>query len=345
MRICITFLALQLTWQAYSADGPAKVVKVLTDRTPSYLEPLVKQYETENKVKIDLAYVEEGLLSRLEAHPQESDLVISKDLILLEVAKSKGLLRPFASKVVDKNIVSTYRDSANSYTGLAYRARAIFYSKKRVKPEQLSTYLDLAEPKWKGKVCIRSGYHDYNLALFAQMAVDIGLPKLKSFLIGLKDNLAQKPTGNDRDQAKAIFQGKCDVALVNSYYMGIMLEKDDQKAWAQATELFFPNQNVGGAYVLTSGAALTTAAQHRDEATKFLEFLTDNVAQSHFSKSTYEYPLNPSAKTNALLLTFGKGQKEVKEGVFEKHYIPLAKIVEQREDVVKLLDEINFDGK
>ena len=347
MRKCIFLLFFPVALQAYGADAPAKMVNVLTDRTPSYLEPLVKQYEVANKVKINLAYVEEGLLSRLEARAKEDqlDLVISKDLILLELAKKAGLLRPFASPVIKQNIDGAYQEAQNFYTGLAYRARAIFYSKARVKPDQLSTYLDLADPKWKGKVCIRSAYHDYNLALFSQMAADIGIPKLKEFLTGLKANLARKPTGADRDQAKAIYQGKCDVALVNSYYMGIMMEKEDQKPWALATDIFFPGQGEKGSYVLTSGAALTKAGSHGEEALKFLEFLTAQEAQSHFSISTYEYPLNGAAKTHPLLATFGRGQKEVKEGHFAKRYIPLDKVIAQREEVIKLLDEINFDGR
>ena len=347
MRKIVWLLALCGSMRLFGAEETKKEINVLTDRTPSYLEPLVKQYETATKVKINLAYVEEGLLSRLEARARQDriDVVVSKDLLVMELAAKKGLLSPFASPLIQQNIPADYRDAGNMYTGLAYRARTIFYSKQRVKPEQLSTYLDLAQPKWKGKICLRSGYHDYNLALFSQMAVDIGPTKLKEFLQGLKANLAMKPAGSDRDQAKAIMQGKCDVALINSYYMGIMMEREDQKPWALATEIFFPDQAERGSYVLTSGAALAAFGVHGEDALKFLEFLTSVDAQSFFSNSTYEFPLNPAAKIHPLIATFGKGQKQVKDGHFTKRYIPLAQVIEQRESVVKLLDEIDFDGR
>ncbi len=341
--VLISFFILWMAVSLAGAQEKVPEVNVITDRTPSYLEPVVEKYEAKNKVKINITYVDEGLVTRLKAKPDEADIIISKTAEDLEKAKREGLLSPFQSAEMEKNIEAPYRDKDNYYIQLTYRTRAIFYSKERVKPSELSTYEALADPKWKGRVCIRSGYHNYNLNLFGQMMSTMGYDGTKKLLIGLKENLARKPIGNDRGQAQAIYEGKCDVALVNSYYMGLMLDNAEQKPWAESCELFFPNQEEGGAYILTCGAALTTAQANKREATKFLEFLTSVFVQSHFAGNTHEYPFNKETAIPPLLKTFGKDQAQVKEGVFLIKRVSLPEITDNREAVIKLLDEIGFD--
>ncbi len=337
------FMVLFVAVSVCAAQGKSPVVNVITDRTPGYLEPVVRLYESKNKVKVNITYVDEGLIARLKTKPDEADVLITKTAENLEIAKREKLLSPFQSQEIAKNIPAPYRDKENYYTQLTYRARAIFYSKERVRPEQLSSYEDLTDKKWRGKVCIRSGYHEYNLNLFGQMLAAKGYDWTRKYLLALKENLARKPVGNDRGQAQAIYQGKCDVAFINSYYMGIMSEKEDQKAWADACAVFFPDQDQGGSYILTCGAALTTARANRKEATRFLEFLTSVPVQNHFAKSTYEYPFNKAAATPESLKNLGKGQPKVKDGIFAIKEVPLSKIAENREAVVRLLDEIGFD--
>jgi iron(III) transport system substrate-binding protein len=329
---------------AFAAQANLPAVNVITDRTQGYLEPVVKLYESKNKVKINVTYVEEGLISRLKAKPDEADVLITNTSENLALARKEGLLSPFKSREIEKNIPALFRDRSGYYTELTYRARAIFYAKERVSPDQLSTYENLADPKWKGKVCVRSGYHQYNLNLFGQMLETMGAERTKQFLVGLKENLARKPTGNDRGQAQAIFQGKCDVALMNSYYMGIMQAQEDQRLWADACGVFFPNQDQGGSYVLTSGAALTTSRANVKEATRFLEFLTSVSAQNHFAEKTHEYPFNKAASMPAVLKALGKGQKQVKDGLYRIKDVPVSKIAENRDAVIKLLDEVKFDN-
>ena len=351
MRICVLFIALILSMRVYGADAPQKVLHVASDRPLSYLKPLIKDYEKHNKIKIEIEYHEEDLPVWLRANPQKADLILSRDFLVLEGAKRDGLLRLFTSKTIETNIISTYREPQDLYTGLTSHARVIFYSKKRVKPDQLSTYFNLAEPRWFGKVCMGPGHSPENLTLFAQMAADNGMPKLKAFLRDLKGNLAQTPKGDDAAQIQAIANGKCDVALADTRTMGLMWSKGGQRALAQAAEIFFPNQNVGGSYVVTSGAALTSAienessneAKRRATATQFLAWLSSTQVQRSFSQNTYEYPLNPSAEPHELLASLGRGQK-VEHGLFEKRYVSPAAVLDLREEVIKLLDEIHFDG-
>ncbi|MBN2442580.1 MAG: ABC transporter substrate-binding protein, partial [Spirochaetales bacterium] len=204
-----------------SCSGP-KELRVITDRTESHLSPLINYYTQKTGTKVSAVFVDSGLLPRLEARPDEADVVITKTINILEAARSKDLLQPYSSSKIKRDVPADFRDPGNYYITTSYRARAVFYSKDRVKVDELSTYEDLASPKWKGRVCIRSGYHEYNLSFFSQMAADWGVERTREFITGLHANLARTPKGNDREQVRALYEGKCDVVIANSYYMGIM---------------------------------------------------------------------------------------------------------------------------
>lgn len=338
-------LALAVLWTAVAgaAETRTAVVNVITDRTPGYLEPVARLYESQHGAKVNITYVDEGLIVRLKTKPDEADVLITKTSENLEIAKRQGLLQRFRSTAIAGNIPAAFRDRDSYYTELTYRARAIFYSKDRVKPDQLSTYEDLADRRWRGRICIRSGYHEYNLNLFGQMIATWGPERTRAFLAELKQNLARKPVGNDREQAKAIYQGKCDVALMNSYYMGIMQAKEEQRAWANACGVFFPNQQQGGSFVLTCGAALTTARRDTREATRFLEFLTSVPAQNHFAANTFEYPFNRAATVPAALKALGRDQKGIVGGAYAVKNVPISAVAGNRDAVIRLLDEVKFD--
>lgn len=322
----------------------ASQLRILTDRTESHLTPLIEKFEQEYGQKIKVLFVGKGLVARVENRPQEADIVIVKTADILELLKKKGLLRPFQSDIVKKNIPEAYRDRASYYTGLTYRARAIFFHKRDVPLSELNTYLDLASPKWKGKVCLRSGYHTYNLSLFSQIAYTHGIGVTRDFLVGLKKNLARPPKGNDRAQVKAIFHGICKIAIANSYYMGIMLGRDDQRAWGEAAKVFFPDQKGRGSFILMSGAALTSSSRNSRLAEKFLEFLTMEKQQDFLSKSIFAYAINSKKPLSGVNRLLGKEQG-LQKGVFKKNVVPLEKIAEQRSAIIKILDEINFDSK
>ncbi len=340
--LCILFLScIALTSiQAENAE-----LKVLTDRTETHLKDLFDYYTKKTGVKISAVYLESGLLARLESRPSEPDIVITSTCNLLETAKNKGLLKQFVTPQITAKVKSEFRDKDGYYFVTSYRARTIFYSKDRVKASELSTYQDLASPKWKGKICIRSGYHEYNLNFFSQMAVTDGLDKTKNYMKALHDNLARKPSGNDREQVRAIYEGKCDIAIVNSYYMGIMLSTEEQKAWGLSAKVFFPNQNDKGSYILASGVGMTKSAKSSDTAATFLEFLADDYAQNYFANKLNEYSINEKLPLTEVNKSLGSDQKEVVGGKFKINFVPISDIEKKRADIIKILDEINFDDK
>lgn len=323
----------------------AAEVRVISDRTPSHLEGLFRHYEEKTGVKVDAVFVKKGLIARLKSRPTEADLVITSTADLLEQAKRDGLLQAFASERISKGLKPEFVDADGQYLTMTYRPRSLFVSKERVQPGEVSTYEDLADPKWRDRVCIRSGYHQYNLSLFAQMAADKGVDWTRTFLSGLHENLARVPNGNDRNQVRGIYEGECDVAVANSYYMPIMLSNEDQRPWGEATTVVFPNQEGDGAYVMRGGAALTKADGNVEEATRLLEYLVGEEGQTFIVNSTYEYPVNDQVELPEAVRSLGAGQPGVEEGRFKANLIALPAIAENREAVVTILDELNFDSK
>ncbi|MBI4702463.1 MAG: extracellular solute-binding protein [Deltaproteobacteria bacterium] len=324
--------------------APSPEIRVLTDRTASHLQKLFDEYSKQTGVRVVANFVDEELLARLESRPAEADLIVVKEAHLLESAKRQGLLQPFSSKIVELNVPAAFRDPAAHYAVLSYRARVVYYSKDRVAPPDLSTYLGLADPKWKGRICLRSGFHDYNVGLFSQLATIHGLPRIETFLQGLRDNLARAPQGDDRDQMRAIAEGKCDLALANSYYMGIMLGREDQRAWAQATHVFFPDQAERGALLMRSCAALTRAGRHTKQATALLEFLTGDYAQRYFAEALLEYPVKAGVGIAPVNKALGREQG-IENGAFKADHVSLTQAADLREKVIAALARLDFDRK
>ena len=207
MRRFALILSLVASFPLVAADAKVKTLLVATDRSLDALLPLIKQYEKTAKIKVVMETHGKELFTWLQEHPRKADLVVSADVLTLEKAKRSGLLYPLHSQLIDSNVITTYREKRNLYVGLSTHTRAIFYSKKRVKPEQLSTYNDLADIKWRGRICLGSGYGEENLILFTQIAADDGFGRIKDFLQGLKANLARTPGGDDREQIHAIAAG------------------------------------------------------------------------------------------------------------------------------------------
>lgn len=324
--------------------GPA-TLRVITDRTESNVAPIFAAYAKATGVRIEPVYLEKGLISRLESRPTEADIVITRDADLLEIARTKGLLQPLASKRIEAVVPAEFRDPAGTYFSDSYRARVIFYSRDRVRPDELATYEDLGAERWKGRVCIRSGYHDYNLNFFGQYLVKNGPERTRELLERLKANLAAAPAGNDRDQAKAIFENRCDLAVMNSYYMGIMLSSPDQRPWGLATRVFFPDQQGCGAFILRSGLALTKATRDVEAARSFLEYVVQENAQDYMSKLTYAYPVRGRGPLPEITRSLGEGQPGVSDGSFKICKVPLDAVAAQRDAVIRMLDEIRFDQR
>lgn len=340
MRTVFTLLAsIMLAWIALPA---AETVRVITDRTQSHLTPILDAFTKASGVKVETIFVEKGLLARLQANPGEADVVISASAENLERARVGKALRAFDSAVLSA-LPQQYVDPDKAYVVLSYRARGFFVSKDRVPKGAIATYEDLSKPEWQGKVLVRSGSHDYNVALFSQMAASQGLEFTKRFIAGLKANRARVPKGSDRDQVRAIKDGEGAISIGNSYYYAIMLGNPDQKAWAEATRYVFPDQGGKGTYVMRAGAGLTVADRAVAQATKLLEFLVSEAGQTYVVSSLNEYPILPGIAISDINKTLGAEQPEVKEGRFKINLVSLRDADAQREAVVKMLAELNFD--
>ncbi|HOX68124.1 MAG TPA: extracellular solute-binding protein [Burkholderiaceae bacterium] len=320
-------------------------LRVISDRTDQgTLRPILDAFEARSGAKVIGVFMDQGLVNRLESRPTEADVVITKDAELLDIAAQRGLLDPIKSAKISASIPPEFMDPAGRYFVDAYRARIIFYSRARVKPGDLSTYEDLAGPKWKGRICLRSGSHDYNLALFGQFFASFGADKAREVISGIGANLARAPKGNDREQARAIFEGKCDVALMNTYYHPLMAANAEQKAWADAVGVYFPSQAGKGTFIMRSAAGLTKATDNRDLAIGLLEFIASKEGQQLMVDRTKQYSVLPDVAVHPLMVSLGAEQGLV-DGKFKVDFVPLDKMAGKREEVIKFVNEIRFDAE
>lgn len=330
---------------AIGADAMAqqRVLRLISDRTDQgVLRPLLDAFETRTGARVEGVFMDQGLVNRLESRPTEADVVITKDAELLELAAQRGLLDAIESPKIRSSIPKEFMGRDNLFFVDAYRARLVFYAKARVKPGELSTYEDLASPKWRGRICIRPGSHDYNLALFGQFLVSYGEARGRAIIQGIANNLARTPKGNDREQARGIFEGKCDVALMNSYYHPLMAANPEQKPWADAVGVFFPDQAVKGTFIMRSAVAVTKNKANRDLANQLLEFIASREGQQLIVGATKQYSVLPDVPAHPLMVQLGAEQGLV-NGRFKVDFIPLASMVGKREEVLKMVNEIKFD--
>ncbi|WIM84827.1 Fe(3+) ABC transporter substrate-binding protein [Gallibacterium anatis] len=325
-----------LTTFATSAFA-ANEVNVYSYRQPYLIEPILKKFEQESGIKVNFIYADKGLVERVkrEGELSPADVLLTVDISRVMEIVNAGLAQPIQSKVLDSNIPAQFRDSQGKWFALTSRARVVYSSKDRVGKLPASfTYYDLAKPELKGKVCVRSGKHSYNVSLVASMIAHDGVEKAKAFLTGLKANLAQKPQGGDRDQVKAIKEGVCDYSLGNSYYYGKMLEDEKQKSWAEAAYINYPDQQTVGTHMNISGVVIAKYAPNKDNAVKLVEFLSGDKAQHLYAELNHEYPVKPSVEKSKLVQSWGK---------FKQDNLPLEKIAENYENALKLIDEVKFD--
>ena len=213
--------------------------------------------------------------------------------------------------------------------------RQVYASNERVQPGEITTYEDLASDKWKGRICTRSGLHNYNLALMSAVIAHDGEAGAKVWAEGVRANLARKPEGNDRAQVKAIWAGECDISLGNTYYMGEMLADPEQAAWAEAVRIIFPTFENGGTHVNVSGVAMTKAAPNREEALKLMEFLVSPIAQGIYAELNTEYPVLEGAPISDLVASWGS---------FTPDDVDLEDLAKNRPAALRIMEEVNFDG-
>jgi iron(III) transport system substrate-binding protein len=331
----LSTLALALTGAALPALS--QEVNVYSHRQPELIQPLIDAFTAQSGITVNIAFVDKGMVERLVAEGKRSpaDLVLTVDIARLSEVVNAGVTQPVDSAVLQDNIPAQYRDPGNQWFGLTSRARIIYASKDRVAEGEVTTYEDLADPKWTGRICTRSGTHDYNLALLGAVIADDGEPAAKAWAEGVQANLARKPAGGDRDQVKAIWAGECDIALGNTYYMGQMLADPEQAEWANSVRILFPTFVEGGTHMNISGMAMTKAAPNHDAALKLMEFLSSDAAQKIYAETNHEFPVKPGVPVSALVASWGS---------FTPDTLPLIDIAAQRPVALKIMEEINFDG-
>jgi iron(III) transport system substrate-binding protein len=324
-----------LTTSSAFAEGK---VNIYSYRQPDLIKPVLDAFTAETGIAAEVLFLDKGLEERIQAEGQNSpaDVILSTDVSKLVKAVGSDIVQPIVSETIAANIPANFRDPENRWFGVTMRGRVVYASKDRVTQDAI-TYEELADPKWKGKICIRSGQHDYNLALFGSLIEHLGAEKAEQWLQGFKANLARKPDGNDRQQAKAIFAGECDIALGNTYYIGLMQtnEKEpEQKDWAAAVKVLFPNAGDRGTHVNISGMVMAKHAPNKDNALKFMEFLSSPKAQEIYAAQVYEYPVNPAVQPSEAVKALGALKPDT---------LPLAAIAATRKAASEMVDRVGVD--
>ena len=338
MRIHACLAALMLT-AAFA--GPALAdgeVNIYSYRQPELIQPLLDEFTKETGITTNVLFLDKGLVERIQAEGANSpaDVILTVDIGRLVEAKDGGVTQPLASDVINKDIPAQYRDPDGNWFGLTTRGRVVYASKERVAQNDI-TYEELADPKWKGKICTRDGQHSYNIGLFASMIAHHGAEYTENWLKSVKENLARKPDGSDRSQAKSIAAGECDLALGNTYYVGLMLTNDkepEQKEWASAIKVLFPNAADRGTHVNISGMSLAKNAPNKDNAVKLMEFLSAGDAQKIYAEQVFEYPVMPGAEPSDVVKSFGP---------IKPDSLSLADIAANRKKASELVDKVGFN--
>nr|WP_322783869.1 Fe(3+) ABC transporter substrate-binding protein [Marinomonas pontica] len=311
-------------------------INIYSARKESLIKPVLDTFSEENDVVVNLITGSaDALLSRLKAEGDASpaDMFITVDAGRLHRAKAAGVLQPIQNDVLSANIPSHLRDSDGYWFGLSQRARVIFYNPKTVSSKDLSTYGDLVNPKWKGRICVRSSANIYNQSLVASMLEVEGREKTQAWIKGLVSNLARPPFGGDVDLLKAVAAGVCDLTLANTYYYGRLGQSDnaEERNVYNTVKLFWPNQADGerGAHVNVSGAGITAAATNIENATLLLEFLTNRASQEWYAHVNNEYPVVEGIGAPEMLAPFG---------TFRADTISLSQLGENNREAVEIMD-------
>jgi iron(III) transport system substrate-binding protein len=325
------------TLSAAAAFAQAGEVNVYTYRESKLVQPLFDAFTKDTGIKVNVISASSGLEQRIKTEGANSpaDVLLTVDIGRMDDAVKAEIAQPIKSAKLDETVPARFRDPNGYWYGISMRARVVYASNERVKQDAI-TYEELADPKWKGKICIRSGQHIYNNALFAAYVAKHGEAKAEEWLKGLKANLAQKPSGGDREQARDVAAGKCDIAIGNTYYWALMKNVDaDKKPWADATKVILPTFADGGTHVNLSGVLLAKNAPNKANAIKLIEWLVEDKAQHMYADVNYEYPVRAGVAVNPTIAGYGKLNPDA---------LPIAKIAENRKTASTLVDKVGFDN-
>jgi iron(III) transport system substrate-binding protein len=330
------FLVFALFTASQAAFADQGHVNVYTYREPQLVKPMFDAFTAETGIAVDVLFAKEGLEQRIDAEGENSpaDVLLTVDVARLEKAVQMGITQPVTSAVLEAAVPENLRGADGQWFATSMRARVVYASKERVKQGAIS-YEELADPKWKGKICIRSGQHMYNNALFAAVIAKMGEEKAEAWLTGVKNNLAKKPSGGDREVARDIAAGVCDIGIGNTYYMGLMMNREpDKKPWADAVKVIMPQFDGGGTHVNISGVAMAKHAPDRDNAQKLMEWLVSDKAQAMVTALNFEYPVNPKIPPDPTVASFGDLKIDP---------MPLSDIAKFGKKAAELVDKVAFD--
>ena len=316
----------------------APEVNLYSARQEALIKPLLDKFTEETGIRVNLVTAKaDALIKRLEAEGRNSpaDVLLTVDAGRLHRAKALGVVQPIDSPILEAAIPASYRDPEGFWWGLSLRARPVMYARDRVDPAVLGTYEDLAGETWRGRICIRSSDNIYNQSLLASMIASDGAAAAEAWAEGLVANFARPPRGGDRDQIKAVASGQCDVAIVNTYYLGHMLASTDEseRSAAEKVAVFWPNQDGRGVHVNVSGAAVTRSAVNREAAIRLIEFLSTDSAQSWYAQVNYEYPVKSGVAWSPTLEAWGS---------FEADQVNLETLGELNTEAIRIMDRAGW---
>jgi iron(III) transport system substrate-binding protein len=314
-RVCIILIlsmVFLIVGTGLIRTAKAETLNIYSSRNPQLIQPLLDAYTDETGISFKVLHLSNGMAQRLEAEADNTpaDIVLTTDISRLSELDKLHIFTAVDSSILTANIPAKWRDEDHHWFGLSLRARVAVVSADRVDPDALNRIEDLADSRWQGRICTRKGSHPYNRALLASIIAHNGAEAAQEWAEGLVANLARKPQGNDRAQARAIHAGLCDVALMNTYYYGLMkfnLNKTEQQEWAKSIRIVFLNQDEGdrGQHVNITGAAILESSEKYDEAVAFLEWLSEPDAQRIYASTNYEYPVNPNVAPDAEIASWG----------------------------------------
>lgn len=309
-------------------------VNVYTERQPQFIQPVFDRFTKATGIRVNVLYSQTDLVDRIrrEHESTPADILIAVNVGRLVEAANADIASPITSPIVDENIPTTYRDTNNLWVGLTSRARVLVTPRQAGNQMQIESYEELANPQWRGKICIRSGYHVYNTGLVASMLAHHGPEYTRNWLRYVKGNLARKPQGGDADQIAAVARGECSVAIANSYYYGKMLDDPATRKDASRVQIVFPNQKSTGTHVNITGVVLMKRAPNRNNALKLIEFMSSNEIQHVYAAVNFEYPVG--IVWPEMLRSWGE---------FTSEHLPLTVIAGYQDLAKQLLDEVAFD--
>ena len=309
-------------------------VNVYSYRQPFLVKPLFDKFTEQTGVKVNVVFAKKGMAERLarEGKYSKADVLLTTDISRLIELKDKDLVQVVNSPLLEQAIPAALQAQDNSWFSLTTRVRNI-YSSKRLGSVDIN-YEDLADEKYKGRLCMRSAKHPYTVALVASMIAEHGEAYTLTWLEKLKANLARKPQGGDRSQVQAIHQNLCDVSLGNSYYFGKMLKDEKQKVWADGVYINFPNQKNRGAHINVSGVAMAKFSPNANNARALMEFLVSKPAQKLYAETNMEYPVRQGVEASTMVASWGE---------FKADNLPLADIAKNRKAAIMLIDQAKFD--